>query len=1474
MADATAATSSSNRRAFKPKPDPKLPDYRIPVPSLLDFYGESYIQREEESYTYTDETTDALVTISGDKTIFVSGIGDPKNANILFLSSCPLEEDIDDKFSSPSLLKSGPGALLRRICMQNGINLDNEYFTSLVKYALPRKFKLKPSAKDIAYCKPLLDEELEYVKPSIIVCLGKEPMSYILGINIGVAKLEEGWIYSHKYNALVYIMTDPVKAFFKPEYFDKLSAEMVILSRLYDALANGKMSIAEVPTNYQLIDSFDKLDKWLIEREQNAERVFAVDCEWRGLNYYDGNLRSIQFAWAPGQAVFIHLFDENNKWVFDVTYDQVKERLQRFFNRPDIKYYGHNFCADAVWMKNHLGLDIWGRCLLDTQYAFQTANEYEDLGLKKLAAKYTDMGKYDIPLILYMLSKRGKKNEPQQDIEDSDNLIEGDKAEGKDDDGYGDIPLDILYPYGVRDADATFRLAGIAFQWLLEDGTLKYYYDIKNPYVTDGFAALMETGIPFNTTVANKVRLAYLYCLSTMELIFKAALRQEAEDMFITNATELTLNNDEKVNKLLEVLHDRNISFDAGVGKIKRVFGHKNFMKLVPYYRHYYFLDTFNVASADQKRVWLFELKKYQPIKSTKTDTGNAIDWERVLLLPESERKTYTPAVDKDTLKVYSGKGDDLCQILLEINAVATILKTFLKGKDGGLQKFLSSDGRLRPNYSLTESNRPKSFKPNILNIPRYVTDFIKNAFKRTYAYIGCIINKDPVTKETTLDFSKVDDAAFNEKINQFKQVYNIEETITKEELKSEEIRNCFTAPEGWYFASADLKTAEIFAIAYLAGDENLINMLTGPDLQFAYKRMPDGKEKVVRIAYVDDIVKFSDAAKDPSLLTDINDPDLVRDSNGELKHPARDLHWESVETIYFLDTPREKLDKEKTRNACGKRVNFCSGKDNLIYHTEKGYIPAKDVRVGDVLYSRLGRTVVYSRQAIKHQDCIKFIFSTGIEATYHIRHKLLCQNHDGSIDWKEAKDLKSDDNILTYHLPLSDKETIPEIREFGQYKIDINSDAFAQLLGMFSINGDIKDGHIEQYVPNDKAKEELNLLLQQVGNMKIHVSTYVHGGDGYFVYYGNLELARYVKRHLKFKNRRFQEYSLPNCIFTKWTKSQIKAFIKGVEYAAIANGHNIKEDEGFYVVCDAFSDWLSQFALLCNYAGYQTQLIRHSNEGASPLVNTLNVFTKKDVGKFQYTTQILHSYKIEDTIIALGCDHHEYIDMSMASHNSAPYGASEDLIERGIEVETKEKPAPGTGRKLLDAYYKTKPGVTKFLTEREDEVLNTGYYLSPTGFKRHYKVPPEDGELPKFLRRKLIKSLQRQNRNIGLQSLVADTLAIAIVKISYLFRQLHMRAYVVCGLYDALYVVCPKDELLFVHKLIKKCFSDDIGWKLKGGTLHFQTDHETGVSWGSHVDKYKEKQLLLESLDIWKDNPEIVKFDFLEDVELKALED
>lgn len=1281
----------------------------LPCPKLADFCGDLSYKRCKDD-----------LTPENDNVVFLNGVG-RLNADIMFLTAAPLKEDVDVRYSTPMHLKSGAGEMFRAICLQNGIDIDDCYFTSLIKYGIKQK-NLKGCKKDIDYCLPLLLEEFQYCHPKIIVCVGTEACDFILNYKISVSKLEEAWFFSQEHNAHVFVISSIYNAYYKPELYDKLDKEIGMLADFYDHFLQGK-PIEQIKCDYQCISTYSQLSNLLNQLKSEGYKLFGVDCEWGKQCFVDGYLRSIQFAWAPGKAAYINFNNEQAEWVFDVPKEAVCKLLQDFFNDPEVHFVGHNGAADAQWMSTHLGLNVYdGKFIFDTMFGIQTADEYADQKLEKLAAKYTDKGRYDIDLILWKKNNKGVSFD--------------------EDEGYGQVPLEILYPYGCSDADVTLRLYPIIKDMLIKDGTYDYFMNIKLPFVIDGFTSMSIAGVPFCTEDANKARIAYLAAGVVMQKLFMQMLKKEAYDLFYTEVSKIP--QETPVANIAEIqkFFDDGRSFEDIFNLLKKLYGRKA-LPLLPFAEHYYYVDAFNPNSAEHKKKWLFDVKKYTPIKTTKPEEGNAIPWERVLKMSPAKQKNYKPAVDKDTLKIFADKGDDLCLHLLQMNAINQITKNFLKGEEGGLQKFLTSDERLHSNFVMTESSRPRSFKPNILNIPRYVTDYIDKGFTKVLKYFN-------ITDKS--DLSEFNEDNFNEIVNSLRETYGITENITIKDMVPAPLRWCFKAPEGYCFVDADYATAEVWSIAYLANDKKLIATLNDPDPQFAFKKMPDGSEKQVRIAYCDDIVEFTEDAKDPTLLVDPNDPDLVRNNDGSLKHPKQDVHWVAVENKFMLNTPREKLNKKKTRDAAGKVANFCSGEENYIYSISKGgYVKANTIQVGDYLKSPFDITRVLNVVRLKDQECYRVRFSNGVLATFKSDHKLRVSRNGGDNDyekWVKVEDLSIGADVLSYSF------NIP----FGKQDVNVIHDV--------------------DYFVND--------IISNSSNMS---------------------------------------YRLPCELFVCDTsiKSEIirKLFKEGEQSFESPN-----------------DDLLSDLAVLASMVCCSTTL-----EGDHKLSLTyLDYFflgetidTIKVVSK-----ELIPSYDV----IAIECDTHKYIDMTLLSHNSIPYGASPSLLERNIEIALGEKPEPGTGQKLIDAYMNTKPQVAEFLEWCKSLPDGQGYYQSPSGFKRHFKVPPLDAQMSDDLRESIISKLRREACNIGLQSLVADSLARAIPSLNASFRKMNMKSRAVIPLYDAIYILSPYDEVDLAVSMLKFFMSENNYWDLKGGRLRYSIDVEVTKRWGTEPSEEEHKEL------------------------------
>src|SRR5204863_6957871 len=115
----------------------------------------------------------------GTQTVF--GEGSPK-AKLMFVGEQPgNEEDLSGHpFVGPA------GKLLDRALAEAGIDRATVYVTTVVKHFKweprgKRRIHKKPSAREIAACRPWLDTEIAVVKPRAIVCLGATAAQSLLG---------------------------------------------------------------------------------------------------------------------------------------------------------------------------------------------------------------------------------------------------------------------------------------------------------------------------------------------------------------------------------------------------------------------------------------------------------------------------------------------------------------------------------------------------------------------------------------------------------------------------------------------------------------------------------------------------------------------------------------------------------------------------------------------------------------------------------------------------------------------------------------------------------------------------------------------------------------------------------------------------------------------------------------------------------------------------------------------------------------------------------------------------------------------------------------------------------------------------------------------------------------------------------------------------------------------------------------------
>jgi len=852
-----------------------------------------------------------------DGVTYFLGRGNRKNPSIMFVSSCPLEEELDSRFSPAMLLKGSPGALFERSARRAGIDVKSQYYTTLCKYALPRRKKLKPDKEDIERCAHLFERELKQRKPRVVVCLGKQVFDYFYNLKFQDKEIMGGWFNAPTHTIKtfsgewsedrvfnkdlddyvieqrpvmqdtecyrdfkLFVMGPPHVAVSKPEVLEGQAYDLYEIKRHLDF---ADEITEKVSTDYQLLDTVDKVETWTNRMLEDKRKLFSVDCEWAGEDFMIGELRSVQMCWAEGRASCLQFFNEDHKYTFtDEELKKVLGLFQKVMNQEDVRFIGHNFAADYLWMKHHLGVDPYKRCVFDTMYAMHTVDESYDLKLERLAIRFTDLGRYDIDLLIWK-----KQNKEKMRV----------------DGGYGAIPTDILFPYSCADVDVPFRAYPKLLRLLQHDDTMMFYYQLKLPYVTDGFAHMTETGVPLDAEDAERVRKNYTMMGQLMLDTFRKRVREQADtwllSMLVTEIEDIEVAQD---------LYKVSLKGDTFT-HLKEPLGAKKFAENAAKLSHWQDARRFNPNSVDQKRCWLFDFKGFEPLKSTSNDDGPSISWDKVLELSPGRQKNYNPSADKDVLTIYAQEDDD-CQLLIEQMAVAQVTKNFLKGTEAGIQACIREDGRVHTSFLCTETNRPKSIHPNILNLPGYLNARVEAGMKRSQAFLCEVFATDDVNE------------AYAQYLKTLKGDERVDMPDNFEDLVP--VRWCFKAPKDWCFVDADYATAEVWSLAYLAADKHLIKRLTSHDPQFVVTRDAQGNEGLQRIAYVEGVTPFDEEQWDMSLVKTLEElgDTVVRDKDGNPIHPKRDIHWEMAEHRLFMNMPREKMSKSRER-AAGKVGNF-----------------------------------------------------------------------------------------------------------------------------------------------------------------------------------------------------------------------------------------------------------------------------------------------------------------------------------------------------------------------------------------------------------------------------------------------------------------------------------------------------------------------------------------------------------------------
>lgn len=552
---------------------------------------------------------------------------------------------------------------LIRACKKCGIDEQeflSWYVTNLVKFDRPDGGSGELAKPWVADCLPILWQELIWVRPRYILCLGSEAIKALMGTAHNVSNMAGRMLpltykaapkgrpaaaYEdlEEHTAIVMCVPHPAYVFRKPEAFDDLHLGV---QQFYE-LAKGQIEASEEETGVRHMAVYSEpVLAHVVDaiRARPGDLTIAFDAEWHGRNWNDEGayLRTIQFSPAWKESYCVVLNDPGGVPVFRPGAAAAIEQLKRLVAPKEggvVRVGGHAFRADMPWLMAE-GLDLrpffdipegWDPKVMpagfDTLYLAHAAHEAaESFKLENLAMRYTSCPRWDVKLQQW-----------------KDRYCKENSLKDRDLEGYGMCPEDVLVPYGNYDADATRRLADIFWGHCVEDTrrrdpTTGRGLDSRPAYLNSmqawpGFLEMELTGVEVDLPRAESLIKLYSHKAAQLKAHMQQVLNWPAF-------------NPKSAPMCRELLFGEamNGTIDKATGAPKRL-----------------------------RPEGAMEPLCLTPIKTTGKPPKA---WDKVLA--DGEAHKWTPATDKETLGILS-HAHDVVRLLLDLRFIGQVGTTVLR---------------------------------------------------------------------------------------------------------------------------------------------------------------------------------------------------------------------------------------------------------------------------------------------------------------------------------------------------------------------------------------------------------------------------------------------------------------------------------------------------------------------------------------------------------------------------------------------------------------------------------------------------------------------------------------------------------------------------------------------------------------------------------------------------------------------------
>ena len=176
----------------------------------VDWYYASNSEKSDSDYLSTNEFFSLKEVVSNCKNCSLSetrtntvfGNGD-SNADIMFIGEAPGKEE--DESGIPFIGRAGK--LLDEILFYLGIDRNKSFITNTIKCRPPEN--RNPNSNEISKCKTHLVSQINYIKPKIIVLLGKVAANNILQNDISMNDMRKKIFDENDYGLPFFVLYHP-----------------------------------------------------------------------------------------------------------------------------------------------------------------------------------------------------------------------------------------------------------------------------------------------------------------------------------------------------------------------------------------------------------------------------------------------------------------------------------------------------------------------------------------------------------------------------------------------------------------------------------------------------------------------------------------------------------------------------------------------------------------------------------------------------------------------------------------------------------------------------------------------------------------------------------------------------------------------------------------------------------------------------------------------------------------------------------------------------------------------------------------------------------------------------------------------------------------------------------------------------------------------------------------------------------------